>query len=83
MADARSRPKLADDARNTLAQWLVQHSSHGKLHYGAKKEVCQDFPCGFEDYMVHLEVSSMPGLGSTYPVKVIYATEIITKSYGM
>ncbi|XP_057771833.1 uncharacterized protein LOC130991537 [Salvia miltiorrhiza] len=40
---AKERPKLQDDQRNKVAQWLLEHSSEGNLRHGAKKEAALHF----------------------------------------
>ncbi|XP_057792560.1 uncharacterized protein LOC131009281 [Salvia miltiorrhiza] len=43
MVNLRARPKLTNEERNSLAQWLLQHSTQGKLHHGAKKQAAEKF----------------------------------------
>ncbi|XP_057803680.1 uncharacterized protein LOC131019011 [Salvia miltiorrhiza] len=43
MTDLRSRLKLTNEERNSIAQWLLQHSTNGKLRHGAKKEAAEMF----------------------------------------
>ncbi|XP_057770889.1 uncharacterized protein LOC130990682 [Salvia miltiorrhiza] len=69
---AIERPKLKDDDRNKLAQWLLEHSTAGKLHYGAKKDAALHFKVNLKTiWRIWSQVSNQRECGVPVQVKSI------------
>ncbi|XP_057796058.1 uncharacterized protein LOC131012156 [Salvia miltiorrhiza] len=69
---AIERPKLQDDQRNKVAQWLLEHSSEGKLRHGAKKEAALHFKVNLKTiWRIWSQVSNQRASGVPVQVKSI------------
>ncbi|XP_057775233.1 uncharacterized protein LOC130994215 [Salvia miltiorrhiza] len=69
---AIERPKLKDDERNKVAQWLLEHSSAGKLQHGAKKEAALHFKVNLKTiWKIWSQVSHQRACGVPVEVKSI------------
>ncbi|XP_057774932.1 uncharacterized protein LOC130993913 [Salvia miltiorrhiza] len=69
---AIERKKIEDNERNKLAQWLLEHSIGGKLHYGAKKEAALLFKVDLKTvWRIWSQVSHQRACGVPVQVKSI------------